>query len=143
LRRVPEHVMQVEDAAHLLEPFVEQLLRLWRERIWQGRQSRKAPVTRFLSHQATRANLPRPNSLSLASSVAFSRSDVILPMMSSAFFTAGRSAIVLNQRAMLGWSASVTPQASRLRVQGKVAMSAIEYSAPPRNAVAPSRFSIT
>ena len=48
--------------------------------------------------------------------------------MASAAFTAGRAEIASNQRVRFGLSVNGTPWASWLRVHGKVAMSAIEYS---------------
>src|ERR1700722_7947662 len=89
------------------------------------------------------AYFPRLKNRSLSSSEAVSRFDLMVPVISIIFFTAGRAAIVSNQRLRFGFASHFTPMLSWLRVHGKVAMSAIVYSSPPRYWLSPSRFSST
>src|SRR5262249_1994645 len=60
----------------------------------------------------TPAERPRLKKRSFWSSVAVSRFDLMLPTISSAFFTAGRAAIASNQRARFGLCSHLTPCAS-------------------------------
>src|SRR4029078_23748 len=79
-----------------------------------------------------RAYWPRPKKRSLLSSVAVSRLDLMSACLAIMVLIAGRADSSLKPRLMAGFSSILTPWAACWRVHGNVAMSAIEYSSPPR-----------
>src|SRR6187455_2339732 len=103
----------------------------------EGRVNRASGVA--LPQAYARAYLPRPKKRSLLSSVALSRLDLMSACLAIIALTAGRALISSNQRFRFGFSFILAPCCSCARVHGKVAMSAIEYSSPPRYLDWPSR----
>src|ERR1700754_1762737 len=71
------------------------------------------------------AYFPRPKKRSFCSGLAVSRLDFTVATLASAAFTASRAPIWSTQALIFGYLAASTPRSSKLRSQGKAAMSAM------------------